>query len=783
MEWLTLLRANIRHQKSSFIGIMILMFFVSLSLTTVLTIYVNTDKRVSQALKEDGYGYMVIQLFSEKVPNGDIVTLMNKIKENNPVESVNKVEAVYSEVIDLNGYTSDTVILQPEKQECFKFRIFNDAENGFLEKSEELKQGEVSVPISFKSLYQCKIGDRISFKSGGEAKEYTVKYFLEDPFCGSSMMGIKNVLMNNKDLEVLYQQAHNSKEIERGTILNIFKEKDSKIGFMKFERLINESSDVGGFARSSMGIDQAKGYMLLITNIFCGLLLSFIIVLIIVAVIVMNHNITSSIDLEYENLGILKAMGFSGSKLKGIYVLQYLISALAGSFLGIPVAIPIIAYVNRLTAPVTGLLVANQVAMLPCLGTVFILLLLIVLFVSFQLRKIALITPIQSIRGGLEPIYFKSRMEVGINKRCMNMLLALRQLTSNYKQYISSGMITALLVFFLIIVGNMGSGIGKDGKGLIQLFACMDSDLEINYGNAGIENQVEKTIETKSKIEGVYQTASSYLLINGCKVYSFMCSDPTQYNTILEGRTCLYENEILITKFIASDLELRIGDRVSLSYDGKKEEYLVSGIYQSANDMGMNIGLNKEGYDKLVDSDIVSHEYKLADSSQANEIVQELKRNFGDKIEVKTPVDGFGGIDSIVSAVNGLLLLVYIISILFVAIVIFLQCNKIFAKERQDYGIYKALGFTSFVLRVQFALRFMLVSGMSGLVGSLVSVLLRDRCMGFLFSFMGISNVTASTGVVDVIIPILFMMVVFFIFSYLMSRRIRKVAPRILISE
>jgi len=210
---------------------------------------------------------------------------------------------------------------------------------------------------------------------------------------------------------------------------------------------------------------------------------------------------------------------------------------------------------------------------------------------------------------------------------------------------------------------------------------------------------------------------------------------------------------------------------------------MVSGLYQSASDLGTNIAFSKEGYEKLVGGDELYYNYKLTDSTKVGIIMDELQKKYGDRIEVRTPGDDFGGIDSIVSAINGILMLVYFISIIFVIIVMFLQCGKIFAKERQDYGIYKALGFTSSSLRLQFALRFFLVSGISGLIGAVVSILLMNTCMGFLLSFMGISKFKGSVTAMAVLGPVLFMALVFLIFSYLLSGRIKRVEARILISE
>ncbi len=784
MELFLLLKANIRHQKSSFLGILILMFLVSLALTSVLTVYINSSSRVTQALKEDGYGEMVIELYSDKAPGGDLNALIENIKKNQYVDSVKTIPVVYAQIADLNGKKSGTVILQPEKQDCFNFQIFNNQGTHIIKNQKELKPGEVSVPISYQSLYDCKIGDNIIFESEGQIKQFTVKSFLEDPFCGSSMMGVKNLLMNNSDLKQLYDLAKDSKKISQGMLLNVFKNKNTSIHFMEFERSINETTDVGGYARGTLGIEESKGYMLITTNIFCGVLVSFVILLLIVALIVINHSISSSIDLEYINLGILKAVGFSQGKIKIILALQYLSAALLGVILGIPIALPIISYLGKTTTPVTGFLVSDQLPIYPIMGATVGILLLIVIFVSVKLRKITGITPIQAIRNGHEDIYFANRLEIKIRKKGMNIFLAFRQLTSNYRQYLSAGIITALLVFFLVMVSNLSSWVGKDGNGLVHLFTCFDSDIEINYKNSGLQREVEGMIESENKITGNYQTYSSYLLINGCKVLSFMCTDAENYNTVLEGRTCRYDNEILITQFIAKELNLNIGDTVILSGLGKKANYMVSGIYQSGSDMGKNIALNEEGFGKIVEpEEPYYNEYKLLDSTKAKDIVEKLKLKYGNLIMVQNPADELGGIDSIVAAINGLMLLVYGISVVFVVIVIFLQCDKIFAKERKDYGIYKSLGFTSSNLRIQFALRFFFVSIISGLIGAILSIMSMNQCLEFMLSFMGISKFNGHITLIALLTPVIFMGIVFFAFSYLLSGRIKRVDPRILISE
>lgn len=52
-------------------------------------------------------------------------------------------------------------------------------------------------------------------------------------------------------------------------------------------------------------------------------------------------------------------------------------------------------------------------------------------------------------------------------------------------------------------------------------------------------------------------------------------------------------------EFVASDLGISIGDSVTVALRLGSGEYIVSGIYQCANDMGTNIGMNREDYDQI----------------------------------------------------------------------------------------------------------------------------------------------------------------------------------------
>ena len=110
-------------------------------------------------------------------------------------------------------------------------------------------------------------------------------------------------------------------------------------------------------------------------------------------------------------------------------------------------------------------------------------------------------------------------------------------------------------------------------------------------------------------------------------------------------------------------------------------------------------------------------------------------------------------------------------------------CSKAFIGERKDIGIYKSLGFTCVKLRLQFALRFLLVALLGSILGSGLCYFLSGKMLSMLLSGVGITNFMASFDIKTVSIPVFVICSSFFVFSYLASGRIKKVEIRELVTE
>ena len=100
----------------------------------------------------------------------------------------------------------------------------------------------------------------------------------------------------------------------------------------------------------------------------------------------------------------------------------------------------------------------------------------------------------------------------------------------------------------------------------------------------------------------------------------------------------------------------------------------------------------------------------------------------------------------------------------------------------RDYGILKALGFTSGQLIVQTALSFMPALLLSTVVGLIVGCLVINPLLSLFLSGIGIVKCTFTVPVGFVTLAGIGLVAASFGIACLLSRKVRKIAPKTLLS-
>lgn len=776
-----LLRAGIKKQWQSVLAAGILFMLMSISIVTALTMEINANHYISQESNRAGFGDETIWIHTEK--SGELWENNISVIEKKLTE-INEVEQVWSQKLIFSGYSAGNVKSDEEGQLiCFEpekkiYRFLNEDTSGHSQ-MDKIAQGEIYVSPAMAENFHVGIGDTISFRLSrdGLTADFQIAGFFEDPFMGSSMIDMKSFLINAEDFEAVaatVQEADAFQILARtGAMLHITGKEDSLMQASKLSGMIQASPEIADYVEFSYSKESIEGFMLILQNIMVGFLMAFAILLGLVITLIMGYSISNAIERDYKNMGILKTIGGNSKLLRGLQLLQYGIGLLLGGIAGILIAVGISEVAAKRMVSSNGLLIPGNIAGLPSVITIGILFLLLESVVYWKTNKITRITPMLAIRGIRKENSKKNKI-FKLQRSHMTMSLAVKQVLSAKRKYIGTMVVSLLLVCLVIMVGKMNRWLGPNGEGLMDSFSVAEHDIGVQPNHAMDMSQIEDVITQYVRITDTYELAMQSGTVNGTSFTINVLDEPEWFH-IISGRTCITEDEILLTEYVASDLDVSIGDTVTVGAGGNQAEYRVTGIYVCANEMGANVGMSREGYNKIgdVNAFIWCHHYVLSSSLLNDTIMEELQRQYPMDADVHT--NSWSGLAGIVSTMHFMTYCMYGIVVAVIFIVIVLTSSRLIQTEQRDMAILKSLGMTEKQLRMAFSFRFGVVTFMGSIIGRLVSNLFAEHLISALLRFFGISDFHTGFSIwTDIGMPF----IIFFAFAlmaYLYAGKIKKI--------
>lgn len=782
MEYKTLLIANLKKHKGGLVGIFLLTLFVATALETVLSVWLNSNTYIKDQIQRVGFGDLTVWV-SNISEISKLVEDIEKLPEIDRVDTQNLIFSNYT-VKEQESDSEGQLITYSQSKN--RYRFFKEDLTGYLQDTVEIKSGEIYVSPSMISMFDIHIGDEITFPIARSRRNivFTVKGFYEDPFMGSSMIGMKGFLICESDrtkiLSIL-QNAGIDALARGGAMLHIFSS-DHHITVSELNSILNQNTSLANYTEFVHSKDAIAGFMLILQNAFSGLLAAFTLVLLFVVIIVLSHNISSTIKTDTVNMGILKTFGFTSFQLRLLQLFQYVIVIIIGMFFGFLLSIPFNNLVSDATITTTGIRIPTNFPFSEMLLSFAAIVFLLIGFILLKTRKIVKVKPIQAIRKETEKITLNPKRSICVLGKGIYFRLALRQLITGKYRYIGAFMISIILVFFASLIGRMNTWLGADGKGMMDAFNPADHDIGVQVFGTLNTKDAEMMVRSYTEITDTYLLAMPNVAINGVDYTANVISDPKRFH-ILKGRTCTNDHEVVLTEFVAANFGISIGDTVIIQGDSDSGEYVVSGIYSCANDMGDNIGMNREGYLRIGNDNpkIWCLHYFLADTSKKALIIQDLEDTYGGDIHVHE--NTWPGLFGIILAMQALMIFMYGMVIIFIFIVTIMTGSKILTAEQMDLGIYKAIGFQIKHLRFTFSLRFGLLAVLGSVIGILLSSAFTDPIVSSVMKLAGISNFSSSPSLENTLLPAGIVTFLFTGFAYLASKKIEKNNLTALISK
>jgi len=310
--------------------------------------------------------------------------------------------------------------------------------------------------------------------------------------------------------------------------------------------------------------------------------------------------------------------------------------------------------------------------------------------------------------------------------------------------------------------------------------------------NASEEDEVYRLRDRIAELPGVSQ-AYCYdwhnITVDGRATYTFYTDRPEYLECgVYEGQMFREANEAVIGRILAEKLNAKIGDEIEVECAGTTARFIVTGYQQSVLNLGERVFISTEGLKRLgLTPEFSSVRIRLEDAGDAavEETLEAAKALLGDSC---TGVDNVyryqRSTDNLTMFASlMLILLLILVNVAIIYLVIKLLLKTIFIRKEKEFGIKKAVGFTSRQLRLQLALSLFPVSLIAAGVGAVLGFFLVNPLVSVVLSGFGVASADFLISPFLILLTTILVVMLIFGMTYLMSGRMKRVSAYDLIQE
>lgn len=392
-----------------------------------------------------------------------------------------------------------------------------------------------------------------------------------------------------------------------------------------------------------------------------------------------------------------------------------------------------------------------------------------------------------ALRQGVQTHSFKrNHVPLDSTKAPLHLALALKTTLSGMKQNVTVCVTMLVLSLVVVFSGLMVENMIADINPFIDLIVGETADSCINI-NPEIKDRFLQSMNSDPRIERIYLYHTAEVRhIGGIALIATVSddfADVNNQNVCFDGRFPKYDNEMAIAAKYAREHDLKIGDEIALTADGNEARYLISGFTQISNNLGKDCLLTRSGYERMGRLQNESYYINIADGVDIDAFNTEVGEEFGSDIYTTINIlSVMNGTTAVyISLMTIIVIAVLVLSACIITFVLYLLVKTMLNSKKRDYGILKALGFTTGQLVLQTALSFMPAVIVSTAAGITVSMLIINPLTALFLRGIGIVKCTFHIPVGFSIAAGIGLVIFAFAAACLLSMKVRKIAPRALL--
>lgn len=698
-----------------------------------------------------------LDYYSDKANMCDLVVFMNGttdvdkmdklLLENKNVKDYFKADYCFADKENLfikgnEKFKADTTSFLTEMPDAYS-KVFDDEGNEFT-----VKSGEIAIPKKIAGKFGIKVGDVMTYENKTYKKDYKVIAITKDYTYGSDFVGIARYIVSEED----YKELKENKAIVKYAIYYI----NSNNANVLQKNINNGTIQVMGIYTKSL---FTTAYFMVMA--LAGVVMLVSVAIILIAFLALRFSILFTLENEYKQIGIMKAIGMKNFKIKLFYLTKYFAIAVMGATLGLVLSFPLgnmllkVVKTSLLMQGGTRLFIVN---ILTAIVTVAI----VVAFSFICTRKVKKYSAIEAIHNGSTGERYKSKQKVKLhNKKRMKSVtfMAINDILSNLKKYVVFILTFAVGLMIIITPMNLVGTLGDES--MIANIGMLKRDFYYKPSNiskimqAKSNQEVDRFIEEKEQSiheEGVDLKLTLDMMYS-VSLYKDNKENSTQrtigiqnrYNNTKEyefylGEAPIHSNEIAITKITANKIGAKIGDTVTAKFPDHEEDYVVTGYYQSMNNMGEGIRFAQD--EKIDISNIagfLSIYGTILDDSTYEQVKEAILKIDPEGTLYNTSEMLNEEMGSSIDMISQLSRVIFPAAFIMIVFITLLMVKSFLVKEKREIALLKVLGFSNRKLKLWQMQRIIFASFIGVALGILFSRGF-DRIGVVVFNMLGLSQ-------------------------------------------
>ncbi|MCU5098333.1 ABC transporter permease [Bacillus wiedmannii] len=604
----------------------------------------------------------------------------------------------------------------------------------------DVRKGEIGVPIYYMQKYNLRIGDKIWVVKNNNGLALAISAFVRDVQMNPSLVSSKRFVISDEDFERIKGNFGESEYLIEFQLTDVNKIKE-------FENLYQSSN----LPQKGPSITYSlfKTLNSLTDGIIAAVLIIISALLMLIAILCIRFTIMTSMEEDYREIGVMKAIGITSKEIQKLYVTKYVVIAASGCICGYILSLFVTKIFTSNISLYMGTANTSVLHFIVPLIVTTLLFLAVILFCCIILRNFRRITAIDALRsrGNLGKGKVKSSFSLSQTKITnVNIFIGIQDVVKRFKLYRVLSIVLIIAVFMIVVPVNFLYTI--QSPKFVNYMGTGKSDIRIDLQQSeNIEKRFKDVISYIRNDEDVEKYAafvtSTFKMVNAEGTHENLnveVGDFTQFPLdYVQGIAPKNEKEIALSYMNANELKKNVGDEIVLFVEGKEKALTISGIYQDVTNGGKTAKASFSYNSENILWYVVNVDMKPTVNLQ--EKVKKYKHNFSSAKITDTDDYLTQTLGETIKQLRLVTQVAILIAILISVLITAMFFKMLLAKDSSQILIMKSIGFSNKDIRIQYITRSIVIVLIGIVTGTLLAATFGEMLVSWLGSFMGAAHI------------------------------------------